>query len=154
MYKTIVRHKVRGVFTALTARNPKPFSATLAPGFEYRFAGDTALSGKRSATDMEQWWPRVFELFPDLTFEPQHIVVEGFPWDTTVATYVVVRGHSADGEPYSNEFMQIMKLAWGRTTRVTTIEDTQHLKDNLDRLAAKGLDAAAAPPVGQPAGRP
>lgn len=155
MYKTIVARKVRGVFRALSVRDTKPMLATLAPRFEYRFAGEGAFSGLRtSVAEIEQWWERVYALLPELVFEPRSVVVQGFPWNTTVATHVVVRGKQADGEPYLNEFMQVMRLAWGRATRIDTLEDTHRLQRAFDRLADKGFEAAAAPPIGQPAGIP
>jgi hypothetical protein len=43
LYHWIVKQKVRSVFADLSRQDPEPMLATLAPSFEYRFLGDTAL---------------------------------------------------------------------------------------------------------------
>ena len=48
------------------------------------------------------------------------------------------------GEDYENELAQTLELRWGRITRIHTLEDTQKLAGALQRLAAAGMEEAAA----------
>jgi ketosteroid isomerase-like protein len=153
MYKSIVAKKVRAVFAALSAQDDTLLLATLADRFEYRFVGDSPLSGRRTLkAEIEQWWARCIELFPTLEFDVRRVVVQGTPWKTQIATHVALSGNLADGEPYTNEIMQVMEMSWGKATFVTTLEDTHKLHVALARLAHQGNDLATAAPIGAPAG--
>jgi ketosteroid isomerase-like protein len=152
MYHRIVKRRVRALFDRINAGDWKAMTESLAPGFSYRFVGDTPLGGIRNTrASMELWWQRLFRLLPAAQFYPQAIVSEGWPWNTTVVTHVRVSGvvPAASGketEPYENEFMQMLTLKWGRITRILTIEDTLRLAGLMPRLAASGIaDATAAP---------
>jgi ketosteroid isomerase-like protein len=146
MYKTIVRAKVRGTFAALTNGDTGPFFASLGNQFTYRFVGDSSLSGHRSTREaMQSWWTRVFTLVPGGRFEVNDITVNGAPWNTTVMTHVVVTAKLKNGEDYSNEFMQLLRLRFGKVIEIRTLEDTKHLADMLHRLAEVEPLALAAP---------
>lgn len=148
MYHRIVAQRVRGTFSALNDGDAEAMVRGLAPRFRYRFHGDHALAGERSnATTIRAWWERVFRLFPHLRFHPTDVVVAGWPWDTRVATSVVVATTLMDGTPYRNQMMQFMRLRWGRIIEIETLEDTQHLAAILAGLAAAGVDEATALPL-------
>lgn len=148
MYHAIVRSKVRRVFAALNEGDIDPMIRTLAPRFHYRFAGEHCLAGERTQQDdVVAWWGRVFRLFPGALFEVRRVVVSGPPWHTEVATHVQLTATSAAGEGYTNEFVQLMRLRWGRATSVFTLEDTARLERELARLAAAGIDEATAPAI-------
>jgi ketosteroid isomerase-like protein len=146
MYKAIVRSKVRATFAALNQKDVEPFFATLAPTFVYRFVGDSALSGERRTTEaMRTWWTRVFVLIPNGQFDVRDITVNGPPWKTTVMSHVVVTATLANGENYTNQFMQLMRLKMGKVVEVRTLEDTKRLADAMVRLAEVEPEAIAAP---------
>lgn len=148
MYASIVKQKVRAVFADLSRQDPEAMLGTLAPSFTYRFLGDTALGGTRtSQATMREWWARVFRLFPGATFTVKDVVVDGWPWSTNVATRVTLEAPNAGGAPYSNEFLQLMHLRFGKATRIVTIEDSQRLQAKLDEMAAAGVAEAGAAPI-------
>jgi ketosteroid isomerase-like protein len=151
MYKRIVRRKVVQTFEAVSRQDPAPMLASLAGRFTYRFAGTNALSGVRTTRDeISAWWARIFELFPGARFEVRDVVVAGPPWRTTVATHVLLCAPRAGTEDYRNEFMQLLRLRWGRVTEILTLEDTQRCQGELDAMAASGVQLAHAAPIGEP----
>ncbi len=152
MYRRIVKHKVSALFAQANDGNWMAIVDNLAPTFRYRFVGDTPLGGTRTThVAMRRWFERLYRLFPDSKFAVQDIVVEGPPWATTIMTYVkiagTVPGAAAQPAPYENEFMQHMKLRWGRITSVLTLEDTQRFSNILSALASSGISDATAPPI-------
>jgi ketosteroid isomerase-like protein len=94
---------------------------------------------------MRAWWKRVFVLVPNGRIEVKDITVNGPPWKTIVMSHVVVTATLANGENYTNQFMQLMRLKMGKIVEVRTLEDTKHLADAMTRLAAVEPDAVAAP---------
>jgi ketosteroid isomerase-like protein len=153
MYRSIVRRRIQGLFAEANRGNFQAIIDTLGPGFVYRFIGDTPLGGTRTTKPaMQAWFQRIYRLFPDATLHPQTIVVEGPPWNTRIMTYVKFRGvlppvSGADGVPYENEVMQLLRLRWGRITSVTTLEDTLRFANILPALAAAGIADASLPPI-------
>jgi ketosteroid isomerase-like protein len=152
MYKMIVRAKLRRLYAGVATGNWQPIVDNFADDFAYTFIGDTPLGGtRRTKAAMAAWWTRILTLCPGATLTPQRILVEGWPWHTTVMTYVhfnaVIPGPGGVGRvPYQNEVMQMMTLRWGRIASVLTIEDTQRFARILPDLAAAGIaDATAAP---------
>jgi ketosteroid isomerase-like protein len=153
MYKMIVRAKLRRLYAGVGRGNWQPIVDNLADTFVYRFIGDTPLGGtRRTRAAMSEWWTRILTLCPGAALVPQRIVVEGWPWNTTVMTYVhfnaVIPGPGGAGRvPYQNEVMQLMTLRWGRITSILTIEDTLRFAKILPDLAASGIADATASPI-------
>jgi ketosteroid isomerase-like protein len=146
MYKAIVRSKVRATFAALNQQNVEPFFTGLAPQFVYRFVGDSALSGERTTVEaMRSWWKRVFAIIPNGQFDVRDITVNGPPWKTTVMAHVVVTSKLANGEDYSNQLMQLMRLKMGKIVEVRTLEDTQRLHEAMGRISLLVPEATATP---------
>jgi ketosteroid isomerase-like protein len=157
MHHAIVKRRVRFLFAEANRGNWQAVIDALGSRFIYRFVGDTPLGGTRTTRHaMQEWFRRIYRLVPDAQLHPQTIVVDGFPWDTRVMTYVKFRGTlpatSAEADaPYENEVMQLMKIRWGRITSVLTLEDTQRFVNILPLLASAGIaDATAAPINDQP----
>lgn len=143
MYRMIVRRKVRAAWTRLDARDYAYVIDQFAPSFEYRFVGDHAMGGVRhTRAAMAAWFERVFRLFPQIRFELQDVLVGGPPWRTRAVALVRV-----DVGDYQNEVAQTIDIRWGRIVRINTLEDTQKLAGVLARLAAEGVDEAAAAPI-------
>jgi ketosteroid isomerase-like protein len=153
MYKTLVRAKLNRLFAGASQGNWRPIVDGFDADFSYRFIGNTPLGGTRTTrAAMEAWWSRLLRLFPGARFTPQEIVVEGPPWNTRVMTHILIQAtlpgsSAAAAAPYENEFMQLMRLRWGRITSIVTIEDTQRFVDVLPRLAEAGLSDATAAPI-------
>ena len=57
--------------------------------------------------------------------------------ETTVATHLVISATLADGRPYSNEGMQLLRLRWGRVVEDLIFEDTLKLDAVLRRFARR-----------------
>jgi ketosteroid isomerase-like protein len=143
MYHAVVRHKVRSTFGALSEGRWEVLTSQLGSPFSYRFVGDHAIGGTRTAVDdMSSWFERVTRLLPDLQFEVRDVVAGGPPWKTTVLTYVAV----SSGD-YRNELFQRATIRWGRLVDVVTMEDLQLLETYLRSLAADGVDEATAAPI-------
>jgi ketosteroid isomerase-like protein len=152
MYRFFVRRRVLHLFAEANRGNWQAVIGALDDRFTYRFVGDTPLGGSRQTRPaMMAWWERLYRLLPGATFHPQTIVVEGMPWDTQVMTYVKITGTqpgpSGGAAPYENEFMQLLRIRWGKITSVLTLEDTQRFVNVLPALAAAGVADATASPI-------
>jgi ketosteroid isomerase-like protein len=148
MYHAIVANQVRSIFRSISAGNWQPMVDGLAPDFAYRFYGEHALSGERhTRAAMEEWWQRIFRLLPGGTFTVDEIIVQGPPWNTRVATRMTITASLPGGTAYENVFTQFIHLAWGKVTRVWTLEDTAKLEHALAAVAAAGDPEALAPPI-------
>lgn len=148
MYATIVASTVRKLYARLNKGEWQPIIDGLAPTFLYRFLGDNAVAGTRTTrASMEAWWQRLFRLMPGAQFEVREVLVNGMPWNTRVAVHVAIHATLPNGQGYDNEFLQLMRLRWGKVTSVLTVEDTHRLSRALDELAAAGVIEAHAAPI-------
>jgi ketosteroid isomerase-like protein len=128
---------VRRGYAQLSAGDFDAVVKTFHPSAVLRFSGDHAMAGEQRGIDaVRAWFDRVHGYFPDLRIEPDQIVVDGWPWDTRVATRFRVSATLADGRPYANEGMQFLRLRWGRAVEDYLYEDTQKLAAELERLGA------------------
>lgn len=73
--------------------------------------------------------------------------MRGWPWNTVVLVEWSDRGKGRDGVPYENEGAHAIRLRWGKATYIHAYLDTEKVTAVCDRLAAAGVEAAAAPPV-------
>jgi ketosteroid isomerase-like protein len=148
MYHAIVERKLRTVFAALGRGDFWPMIESLAPGFQYRFEGDSAIGGVRATREsMQLWWERMYRLFPGLAFVVRDVVVSGPPWHTRIYTQLDFVKPLPDGTPYTNVVMQRMVMKWGRITEIHTLEDTQRCARFLDWQQRRGKHEAAAAPI-------
>jgi ketosteroid isomerase-like protein len=149
MYHAMVRRRVRRLYAALNAADPRPLVDSLGPSFAYTFVGSGhPLAGtRRNLPDMRAQMDRVLRLFPGLRFHVLDVVVTGRPWDTRIAIVMEVDARLADGDPYHNDLVQLLWLRWGRAVQVRTVIDTARLTAACRRLAAVGILEATAPPV-------
>jgi ketosteroid isomerase-like protein len=153
MYHAIVERRLRAIFAEIGRGNAEPMLRALGPDFVYRFEGDTALGGeRRTVAAMRLWWERLYRVFPGLHFEIRDVLVKGWPWDTRVATYLRFKARLANGQPYENDVVQMLRMRWGRVTRVHTIEDSLRCARTLADIAAGGQPEAVAPPITDPVG--
>jgi ketosteroid isomerase-like protein len=135
MYKFIVRQIVRRTFARLSAGDYEAVVKQFGPRSRFFFAGDHALGGERRGPDsVREWFREMFHLFPGIRIEPQDVVVNGWPWRTTVATHLAISATLPDGRPYRNEGMQLLRLRWGRVVEDLIFEDTQKLDAELTHM--------------------
>ena len=151
MYHTVVKRLVRARFEhALSEGDHEAMVARAAPGVVQVFPGRGALAGtRRSRDDLRAWFERLFRLFPRLRFAVDDITVAGGPWRTLVTVRWRNRGEAGDGKPYENAGCEVIEMRWGRVTWVGAYLDTEAVSEALERMAAAGIEEAAAPPIGE-----
>lgn len=148
MYHTIIKRISKGAFRDLSNRKTEPLLGRCAPDLRHTFAGEHALGGtRRSRAAFRDWLQRLYRLFPELEFTVRDVLAEGPPWNTRLALSWADRGRAADGEPYENEGVHLLRLEWGQLVELNARLDTQHLERTLDRMAASGIEEAAADPI-------
>ena len=90
--------------------------------------------GERRGQDAARdWFRQMLGLFPGIRIEPQDVVVNGWPWNTVVATHLFISATLPDGRPYRNEGMQLLRLRFGRVVEDLIFEDTLKLDAELKR---------------------
>lgn len=148
MFKTIARRKAEGVFEALSRGDYDAALADVADDVHHIFPGDNAVGGERHSKEaMRRWFERLYNLFPDLSFEVHNVAVRGFPWDMAVSIEWVDRATAVDGEPYVNEGAHWIRLQWGKATRIHAFLDTEKVTRACERLAAAGYEEAGREPI-------
>jgi ketosteroid isomerase-like protein len=148
MYKAIARRRIRATFDALGRGDWEAALKDVAPDVHHVFPGDNAIGGERHSREaMALWFERLNRLIPELEFEIKRIAVRGWPWDMAVAVEWADRGKAADGVPYANEGAHWIRLRRGTATYIHAYLDTEKVNEICRRLAAGGLEEAAAPPI-------
>lgn len=135
MYKLIVRQIVRRAFRRLSVGDYEAVVKQFGPDSRFVFSGDHALGGERRGQDaVRKWFQQMLRLFPGVRIEPRDVVVNGWPWNTVVATHLAIGATLEDGRPYRNEGMQLLRLRWGRVVEDLIFEDTLKLQGELRRM--------------------
>jgi ketosteroid isomerase-like protein len=147
VYRSLVRRKAQATYRALSRGDYETVVRGFASDAILKFPGDHAFAGTfEGRAAIRGWFKRLHETFPDFRLEPEAILVNGFPWDTVVATRFTVTATLPNGNPYVNTGMQFLRLRWGRIVEDVLYEDTQHLAAVLSEHAATGRPEAAAGP--------
>jgi ketosteroid isomerase-like protein len=145
MYKFIVKRIVRRTFERLSRGDYETVVRQFGPDSRFLFAGEHELGGeRRGQAAVRDWFRRMTALFPGIRIEPQDVVVNGWPWNTLIATHLAISATLADGRPYRNEGMQLLRLRWGRVVEDLIFEDTSKLDAELRRMARAQQQEAAA----------
>lgn len=153
MYKLIVRRIAKQTFAALSRGDVEAPLSKFAPDVHFRFAGDNAMGADvHDVEGAREWFARTFGMFDDIRFHPHTVVVDGWPWNTAVASHFSITARRRDGQPYENQGMQLLRLRWGRVVEDFIFEDTQHIAATLDELAEQGVQDAAKRPIGRAEG--
>ena len=148
LYRRFVTRQIHGVFQSLSDGDFPSVLRGVAPDVHHTFAGAHALGGQRHSADaMRRWFERLYRLFPDLNFEIKRIAVTGNPATTTVAVEWVDRATPLDGVAYENEGTHFIEMRRGKVVYIHAYPDTQVIEATLNRLAAAGVEEAAAPPI-------
>jgi ketosteroid isomerase-like protein len=148
MYHAIVRRRARQVFQRLSEGDWQSTLGDVAEDVHHVFPGDHPLGGERHSREaMARWFERLFLLFPELRFEVKNVASRGWPWSTWVAVEWVDRTTPHDGTPYENEGAHWIHLRWGKATYIHAYLDTQLVAEACERMAAAGVEEAAAEPI-------
>jgi ketosteroid isomerase-like protein len=148
MYASIVNKTIRASWQDLNHQDPSNLLKQLAPGFSYVFYGDHALSGtRRTKAALEQFFARLFKIFPGAEFSVEDVLVKGAPWNTTAMARVNICATLQNGRVYKNNIVQTIRIRWGQITEIRTLEDTQTLVTALQEQASAGVPEAGAAPI-------
>lgn len=150
MYHFIVRWMVRRFYAKFNRGNYKGIVNGYSPylPYEHTLAGTHPLGGIRHrASEAKHWFKRLFTSFPSLHVSIKEILVKGGPWNTVIVVLWADAGICADGQPYKNEGIQVVRLQWGRIGGVHFHLDTQKVAEACERMAAAGIPEADAPPI-------
>lgn len=143
MYKLIVRRIVRRTFAGLSAGDYEPIVKQFVPRSRFYFAGEHVLGGERHGRQaVREWFQLALRTFPGLRIEPQDVVVNGWPWNTVIATRLAISAPRPGGREYRNEGMQLLRLRWGRVVEDLIYEDTLALQRELELSDAPALAGA------------
>ena len=146
MYHFFVRRRIHEIFRQLNRGNFEFVVAQFAPGAEHWFSGGHALSGRRlDRAAIEAWYRRLATVFPDIRFEVKKVTSSGPPWNTQVA--VEWADWFATQDLSVNQGVFFITLRWGRAVEFHVYCDTAALEQNLERLGARGVSEAVAPPI-------
>ena len=141
MYTAIVRRIVRGGFRALSMGNYEQVLRQFHSQVVLSFAGSSLIGGEHHGIEAARvWFAQLFSLFPGLQFTVHTVIIQGWPWNTHVATRFSLIAPHPDGHPYENEGMQFLRLRWGKVMEDRLYEDTQKLAYELRR---RGYAASA-----------
>ncbi len=134
MYKLIVKRIVRRTFAGLSKGEYEPIVKQFRPESRFMFAGDHALGGeRRGQEDVREWFREMLRRFPGIQIVPRQVVVNGWPWNTVIATHLMISAPRPGGREYRNEGMQLLRLSWGRVVEDLVFEDTLTLDAELRR---------------------
>jgi ketosteroid isomerase-like protein len=144
MYRFIVKRIVRNTLARLSRGDYEAVVRRFGPQSRFVFAGDHALGGERRGQEAaREWFRDMLGRFPGIRIEPIDVVVNGWPWNTVVATHLAVSATLPDGRPYRNEGMQLLRLRFGRVVEDLIFEDTLKLDAVLRRFQASQTAAVA-----------
>ncbi len=148
MYHLIVKKLALQSFYNLNRGDYESVLKNISPYITHTFSGQHALGGTRHSVEaMRNWFGRLFRLSPGLAFEIKNVAVSGWPWNTTVAVEWIDRATPADGTPYVNEGVHMIKMRWGKVVYLHAYLDTQLTIAMCNRLAHHGIPEALAPPI-------
>ena len=145
MYKFVVRRIVRKTFARLSAGEYEGIVQKFRPQSRFLFSGDHALGGeRRGQEEAREWFAEMLRRFPGIQIVPREVIVNGWPWNTVVATHLAISAPRAGGREYRNEGMQLLRLSWGRVVEDLIFEDTLALERELRRTEHSGEPLPAA----------
>jgi ketosteroid isomerase-like protein len=146
IYSSIVANLTRKTFTAVQDYNyEEVLKGVASKGLTHRFAGPNSLGGVRHDKEaFGRWLKRVGTVLPDLKFEVKDVLVHGGPWNTTVIARWVATCTLANGEPYLNPGVHVIKLRWGKAYDFDVYEDTYAVTNGLEKQGKSGISEATA----------
>jgi len=148
MYHRIARQKLTQNFQKLNQGDYLTIVKQFGLSPHHRVAGDSALGGERHTRNgVEQWYERLFTIFPNIQFSVKSISIKGLPWNTAILVHFDVSATLQNGQPYTNSIEQNITLKWGKIVFMDINEDAQKLANALIIQAQHGIHSASAQPV-------
>ena len=136
LYAWAVRSLLRRNLRELRAGNPEPLFRAYADDVRFVFPGESSWTADVRGRDaVERWVRRALEA--GLELEPDEILVNGPPWNTSVCLRFSDRALAPDGEVvYTNRGVIFGTIVWGKVTYYEVHEDTQKVAEFDEYLAA------------------
>ncbi|MDX2279784.1 MAG: nuclear transport factor 2 family protein [Saprospiraceae bacterium] len=148
MYHYFVKKIIHRNFEALNRGDYESVLKTVSKKITHTFAGNHAIGGTRhSVESMRLWFKRLYIITPHIHFTIKNIAISGNPWNTTIAIEWEDKARPANGEPYLNEGVHIIKMRWGKAFYIHGYFDTQVFIDLCERLASIGISEAIEMPI-------
>ena len=125
MYKWAVRHMIRRNVRALAGGDVGPVLRGYHEDAVTVFPGDSTWGGEyRGRAEIEAFLRRF--VAAGLVGETHEILVNGFPWRTTICVQFTDRAIAPGGEVvYENRALLFGEMRWGKIVAQETYEDTQ-----------------------------
>ena len=143
MYKLIVKKTVSNNFKALSKGNFQALLDTVSDNVEHHFLGDSSIGGYRKGKEkLQQWFERVFRLFPSLLFDVKNIIVTGMPWNTVAVVEWSAGVTPLKGDPYINTGVHIIRLKWGKAVKISAYENADLVAKACRVMLDKGVAEA------------
>ena len=132
MYHAIVRAMVRRTWRRVESGDVDAAVSLAAPNVRFHFVGDTSLGAEvHGPQAFRAWFDKFAAQLPDVRLSLDDVVVAGWPWRTTLAARLRLRGTLDDGSPYENMAFQWAVLRWGKLVDDVVLEDTLKLDGAL-----------------------
>ncbi len=138
MYGSMVRFMLRRAVRNVNRGNIGPMLSSYSESAVSVFPGEHSWGGEyRGKAAIEGFLRRFVDT--GLQLEPEEILVNGWPWDTTVCVRFTDGSPGPDGKvEYSNRGVIFARSKWGKIVLQETYEDTQRVADWDKRLASAG----------------
>ena len=137
MYGWIVRTMLRSALRRQAEGDLEPLLSKAADDVHFVFPGKSSWAADiRGKEQLEPWIRRFVEV--GLRFEPQEIVVSGWPWNTTICIQFNDHLTDANGDiVYENRGVIMGKIVWGKIKSYAVFEDTQKVAALDEYLASQ-----------------
>ena len=142
LYATALRTKLRSDATALMEGNPGPLLSAYADDATLTFPGASSWGREyRGKREIEGFVTRF--LAAGIRGEAEQIVVNGPPWNMTVAVRFNDWAKDLEGNTvYTNRAVLFARVAWGKIKQEEVYEDTEKATAFDDYLNSVGAPAA------------
>jgi uncharacterized protein (TIGR02246 family) len=143
MFAPAVRFMIRRAVRSLNAGDIRPLLNSFSRDAVLVFPGQHSWAGEyRGRDEIEAFLRRFAE--NRLELQPQEILVNGWPWNSTVALRFTNRATDAGGGTvYENRGMIFARAAWGKIHYQEDFEDTQRVAAFDEYLASRSSESAA-----------
>ena len=148
MYRAFVKHKARGHFANLSAGEWQKMTRDVADDVHHIFPGDHPLGGERhSRAAVERWFERLYRLYPQLEFDIQRVVSRRLAVGHVDRDRMDRPRHVRGWRALSQQRRSLHPAALGQGRLHPRHLDTQEIAASCERMAAAGIEEAAAQPI-------
>lgn len=85
------------------------------------------------------WFGRLSRVMPSLVPDVRDVWVSGWPWNTIVVMRWQETSTLADGAPYDNRGVHVIRMGWGKVTDIDVHEDSQAVVAGLEVQTSHGI---------------